>query len=294
MLQQVINNLLQDVSLVQRYILNSQDAGFNDMTRLLEGLAIKLFNASHGLTLINKNQLAPNFPAIDLADDDRETAVQVTSNASSAKISHTLSKFKEHELDLKYNRLIIHGFVDYVKPKKLPSFCTVVGVGDIVSAVADKNDEELVQELVDALQQHTDFSRIHPYDDRNCLEIVLRCVDRNAIKHHMPVEGSYKDMVKGLNEITELISKGTIGRKSKSKSVDAFQDAEMIDYMIKTRDRIGQIIAIVNKSRVNGDFVDLQGAQRGKIDALKRQIIGLSNGIAASNGIKLSIASTGG
>ena len=163
-----------------------------------------------------------------------------------------------------------------------------------MSAVADKNDEDLVQDIVDALQQHTDFARIHPYDDRNCLEIVLRCVDRNAIKHHMPIEGSYKDMVKGLNEIAELISKGTISRKSKSKSVDAFEDPQIVEYMVKVRDRIGRIVAHVNRSRASADFVDMPWEQREKIDALKLEIIALSNAIAVSKGINFSIASIGG
>jgi len=294
MLQQTINNLLHDASIVQRYIDNSQDAGFNDMTRLLESLSIQLFEASHGLSLTNKNFLAPNFPAIDLADDKKRTAVQVTSNANAAKIRHTLKKFDEHGLAKHYDNLIIHGFVNCSRTKSIPSHCTVLSIGQIVSAVADKNDEELAQQIVDALQQHTDFSRIHPYDDRNCLEIVLRCVDRNAIKHQMPVEGSYKDMVKGLNEISELISKGTINRKSKGKSVDAFQDPDMKDYMVDVRDTIGRIVAIVNKSRSGADFVDMPINQRDRIDTLKRRIILLSNTIAADKGINYSISAIGG
>jgi hypothetical protein len=76
MLEQTIKNLSYDVSLVQLYILTCQDAGFTDMRRLLESLSIDLFKASHGLVLKNKNLLNPNFPAIDLVDDARRTAVQ--------------------------------------------------------------------------------------------------------------------------------------------------------------------------------------------------------------------------
>jgi hypothetical protein len=51
MLQQTIQNLLHDIAVLQRYIMVSQDAGFNDMKRLLETLSIHLFKASHDLTL---------------------------------------------------------------------------------------------------------------------------------------------------------------------------------------------------------------------------------------------------
>lgn len=295
MLQQALINLNHDIALVQRYIINSQNAGFNDMTRLLESMSIKLFEASHNLKLKNKNLLSPNFPAIDLADDEQKTAVQVTSNATSAKIKHTLKKFQEHGLAKSYDLLIIHGFVDQVKPRQLPSYCTLVSIGQIVSAVADKNNEELVQELADTIQQHTDYSRIHPYDDKNCLEITLRCIDRNAIKHRMSIEGPYKDFVKGLNEITELISKGTIGRKSKSKSVDDFQDQDIIAYLVKVRDLVGQIVGIMNKCRVQGsDFVDIPFQEYGRIDSLKIEIVLLSNAIAAKHGINMTIQTIGG
>ena len=64
MLQNTINLLNQDIAIVQQYIKNSQDAGFQDMARLLEGLSIQLFKASHGLILKNKNQLHPTFPPL--------------------------------------------------------------------------------------------------------------------------------------------------------------------------------------------------------------------------------------
>ena len=101
-------------------------------------------------------------------------------------------------------------------------------------------------------------------------------------------------MVKGLNEITELISKGTINRKAKGKSVDAFQDPEIIKYMTKVRDIVGRLVAIVNKSRADADFVDIPWDQREKIDLYKLEIIRLSNAIAASKEIPLTIASIGG
>ncbi|HAH49306.1 SMEK domain-containing protein [Gimesia sp.] len=251
MLQQVLTNLLSDIAIVQRYLEVSQDAGFADMTRLLESLAIHLFKASHGLDLTNKNLFAPNFPAIDLADEAKRVAIQVTVNADAKKIRHTLAKFDEYNLAKDYDSLIIHGFLNCSRIE-VPDHCTVINIGTIVSTVADKNDEELAQHLVDALEQHTDFSRIHPYDDRNCLEIVLRCIDRNALKHRMVCEGSYRDMVKGLNEITELISKGTINRKKKNKSVDDFNDSEIQIFLTTVRNEIGRIVAIVNESRQGG------------------------------------------
>lgn len=289
MLQLVVNNLLADISIVQRYIKVSQGAGFADMTRLLESLSIHLFKASHDLDLKNKNLFNPNFPAIDLADDEKRTAVQVTVNADAKKIRHTLAKFDEYDLAKHYDSLIIHGFLK-CSDIEVPDHCTVIDIGKVVSIVADKNDEDLTQQLVDAIEQHTDFARIHPYEDRNCLEIVLRCIDRNALKHRMVCEGSYKEMVKGLNEITELISKGTINRKRKSKSVDQFNNRDMQSFLTNVRNEIGRILAIVNQSR-HGDseFCEIPSHQFQKIDEIKHGILQLSNNAAAQAGINIHL-----
>jgi uncharacterized protein YwbE len=196
--------------------------------------------------------------------------------------------FEKHRLAKDYDALMILGFVKSSKFAALPSYCTVFSIGQLVSAVADKNDDDLAQHIVDALEQHTDFSRIHPYDDLNCLEIVLNCIDRNAVKHRMICEGNYMDMVKGLNEITELISKGTINKRSKSKALDNFQDDTMKRFLITVRDTIGKITAIVNQCRhAESGFVDIPGRQMQKIDEMKRGIVLLSNEIAHNHGIPM-------
>jgi hypothetical protein len=97
-------------------------------------------------------------------------------------------------------------------------------------------------------------------------------------------------MVTGLNEITQLISKGTINGKRKSKDLDAFQDTSMKEFMASVRDIIGRTIAIVNQSRTgNGDFVDIPPRQREKIDEFKAEIVRLTNAIANRHGIALNM-----
>jgi hypothetical protein len=56
-----------------------------------------------------------NFPGIDLADDEKRVAIQVTSTATSEKIKHSLSEFVEHELYKQYDRLIVYILVEKQK-----------------------------------------------------------------------------------------------------------------------------------------------------------------------------------
>ncbi len=281
MLQQTIQNLIYDISLIQQYIKTSQESGFNDMTRILESISIKVFNATHKLNLINKNQLNPNFPAIDLADDVKKIAIQVTTNADAKKIKHTVKQFEKFKLNNQYQELYIFGFLKCTNFKDYPSYCKVIKVSDLISLITDMNDEEIVQEIIDIVQQHSDFSRIHPYDDLDCLKIILNYIDRNAIKHKIYCEGSYSNMIKGLNEISELIGKGTVNKKTKSKSIDDFGDNNIKKFLQNIKNELGKITAILNQSRQQeGDFVYIEDTNFHKIDDIKLNIIKLSNEIS--------------
>jgi hypothetical protein len=59
--------------------------------------------------LNNLNIEGKNYPGIDLADDEKRIAIQITSETKSSKVIHSLEKFltSEHELYKKYDRLIV-------------------------------------------------------------------------------------------------------------------------------------------------------------------------------------------
>ncbi|WP_250151341.1 SMEK domain-containing protein [Escherichia coli] len=105
-----------DIALLQLYIAQRKQAGFHDMERIIESLTIFMFRALKMGELVNMNQIKVNFPAIDLADNKNMIAVQVTTNASPAKIKKTIESFEEaneigESLKDKYSTLYIFGFV---------------------------------------------------------------------------------------------------------------------------------------------------------------------------------------
>jgi hypothetical protein len=67
--------------------------------------------------LQNLNTESKNFPGIDLADDKKRVAIQVTSTNTSKKIKHTLTEFVDEDLRLyeKYDRLIV---ISWLRSKK--------------------------------------------------------------------------------------------------------------------------------------------------------------------------------
>ena len=58
--------------------------------------------------LRNLNAEQANFPGIDLADDNKRIAIQVTATADITKVKHTIEKFVGHSLYQQYDRLIVY------------------------------------------------------------------------------------------------------------------------------------------------------------------------------------------
>lgn len=83
-----------------------------DIDKVLEDFCTGLFNIAFDLNLVNINNIKKNAAAIDLGDDDKRIAVQITSDKDGNKIKETVSKFVEHGLYKKYDRLIVFILVD--------------------------------------------------------------------------------------------------------------------------------------------------------------------------------------
>lgn len=278
MIESLIKNLNQDIALLQLRIQRDKGAGFNDMSRLLESMTIQFFKVLGLANLKSMNQIRVNYPAIDAADDDRDggIAVQITSNASASKIKKTISAFEKKDsagrcFADKYSSLYIFGFCKSSTKAVVPSYCKVIGTDFLVGTLIDLNSELPVQEMLESVRHHVDYSSLHPYGDVECLKIVLAYVGRNAIRHRMVCEGSVDEMSKGLREISELIGKGTVSGKKKSKAHHEFIDQNISQFLLFVLDQIGGITAIVNRSSRNG-FVYLNGQDLNSIDMRKQAI----------------------
>lgn len=80
----------------------------NDLAVISEQTICGLLNRMHGWNLRNANTpKQPNFPGVDLVDELKGVAVQVTVDNSVKKVDHTLAKFKEHKLNRTFNQLIL-------------------------------------------------------------------------------------------------------------------------------------------------------------------------------------------
>ncbi len=108
--QQVINDLRDELSLFVTKVEGSGAMGLYDLAQISEGLMCALLThllALPGLRNLNAEE-KKNFPGIDLADDRKRVAIQVTQTASLDKIKQTLETFLKHGLEARYDRLVVY------------------------------------------------------------------------------------------------------------------------------------------------------------------------------------------
>ncbi|WP_375492988.1 SMEK domain-containing protein [uncultured Nostoc sp.] len=81
--------------------------GLFDQNIVAQSFFAKLLNIIYGYDLINLDTVDKNSPGIDLGDNYRRIAFQVTSTKTSAKVQETLRKFFEKERYKQYDNLKI-------------------------------------------------------------------------------------------------------------------------------------------------------------------------------------------
>ena len=97
-------------------------------------------------------------------------------------------------------------------------------------------------------------------------------------------------MTDGLNEISELIGKGSVNGKEKSKSINEFEDMRIVSFFRNIMDNISSIVAIVNKSKIGDvDFVAIDHEGMRRIDSLKQKIAIDSSEIAKLYAVPIDI-----
>lgn len=116
--------------------------GLTDINKFCEDFLVPVLRRALDLPhLRNLNHTEKrNFPAIDLADDEAETAIQVTSTAEKSKVLDTLAKFTTHGLYTKYRRLLI-----YVLTEKHERYSET----GVVEASSGRVDFEIHRDVLD-------------------------------------------------------------------------------------------------------------------------------------------------
>lgn len=107
---ELINQFREEIAKLVHEVEASVAMGHFDINKICEDVVCGLFRKLYGfdnLRNLNEDE-KQNFPGIDLADDDKRVAIQVTADKSLDKVKDTLNKVIKHGLYKEYDRIIIY------------------------------------------------------------------------------------------------------------------------------------------------------------------------------------------
>lgn len=286
-----------DMAYLKAFLQVEKDTGFTDAAKVIELLSVELFRAAKIADFTNVNLIQMNFPSIDLHEPKPNglgIAAQVTSTASISKINKTIKAFSDPRptgaLTSKYSKLYILGLLTAAKkPITAPSYCEVLSFNDLVQLIISHNDPDLMYDAIHAIRTHQHRSMLLvPSQDNQALMIVLGFLNRSAVKHDMQREGSVPAMVKGLKELKEVITQGSVRGKSITKRAGEYADPDIANFLHNVGNLIDQITGTVNGA-TNGGYI-LTSAEAQHIDQMKSKLVREANTISAARKLNFTIA----
>jgi len=115
----ILDEFRELMSELEAQVEASSAMGHFDIHKVSEGLVLGVLRELYGwekLRNLNADE-RPNFPGIDLADDEKRIAIQVTGTPTLEKVKATIETFLSHGLDKRYQRLMV-----YVLTRKQTSY----------------------------------------------------------------------------------------------------------------------------------------------------------------------------
>jgi len=279
--EQKLKEIMTLLTFLQSHVQNNVKQSFNDLTFNLETILTDFLNVfeKENEKYKNANSFQHNYPAIDLINEAKDIAVQVTTNADSTKVKKTIATFQKHKL--KYSTLIVIGFVNATQ-SKLPNV-TVYGFDYLLKLVkhSDTRQKDVIYEI---LRRQIPWNSLTPLDDKMCFDVVFDVINRSAVRDYTMCEGDFDKMSMGLFEVKEIITSGSV----KGKSIRA---KALVEYTDKVKSKLSEIefyvssilqICNLNKNVRESDFLCLSREETDKIDEFKSLIIDKTNSLAES------------
>ena len=277
--QQKLNEIIAMMTFLQIHIQNYIDQSFTDLTFNLETVIKEFLNVfeKENEKYENINTMQHNYPAIDLVNKTKDTAIQVTSNADLRKVKKTVAMYQKHKIS--YSNLIVIGFVKATKASL--SNVTVHSI-DYLIRLARYGTSEQKDKVCEILQRQIPWNSLHPLDDKMCFDVVFDVINRSAVRDNTKCEGHFDKMVDGLFEVKEIITTGKIkGKSIRAKALIEYTDS-VKRHLSEIEFKVSNIIQICNsnKNRRNSNYLDFKRQEIDRIDELKEEIIVKTNSLA--------------
>ena len=139
------NRFREEITKLAMEVKSSVKAGHFDINRVCEDVVCGLFRELHNFENIRNlnSKEKQNFPGLDLADDNKRVAIQVTSSNSLKRIKNTLKTITDRNLHEKYDRIIFYILTEKQKSyskKEITRICKDCINFDVHTDILDYKD----------------------------------------------------------------------------------------------------------------------------------------------------------
>lgn len=170
--KQYFDNINHHLAVLSTKIKQSNSLNLTDDNNWAESFYRDFLNICFKYNLVNLNALEQNASAIDLVDDSRKLAIQVTSTNTTKKIKDTVEGFIRHKRYVDYDRLIILLLVEKKKYQaksygdsqifQLNVSNDIWDISNLLSHIKEKEPEELekISDFLDSeFNYHVEIER---------------------------------------------------------------------------------------------------------------------------------------
>ncbi len=212
----------------------------NSLT-MSEHFFCRFLNEAYGLNLVNLNEIAPNYAAIDLGDKTAQVSFQVTRDGKAGKIQRTLKTFVKHLRFNDYKKLRFLVFGDRQKKYKTLIVDSRIGFtwGDDIIGISELNAHldtlpvQKLERLAIIVEQEIEIghaiSAALLHDDKQALEIYRRHFDRPWMQDDWRNERNFSDFHDRAVQAISLLNAGVIDENEITKSRHDFKDPHLVD-----------------------------------------------------------------
>jgi hypothetical protein len=161
------NKIIELLSFLKNKVELSNPINLTDVNIYSENFYRDFLNLLYGYKLQNINIIEQNAAAIDLGDEEKKIAFQVTSTSDFSKTKKTVAAFIKKELYKKYDKLVILNITTkanhrdtYVGDQATYQLVTKEDIWDISNLIKDINDRSLenIQEIYAFLNNEIKFT----------------------------------------------------------------------------------------------------------------------------------------
>ena len=165
--QEYLNAIIERLTFLRMKVSLSNPLNLTDINIVSENFYRDFFNLLYGYDLLNINIVETNAAAIDLGDEKKKIAFQITATPDLSKTKKTVTSFTKKELYKKYDRLIILNITEKTNHRDKTvshtldySLDTDDDIWDISDLIKDINDLQIdrLKEIYDFLESHIKFN----------------------------------------------------------------------------------------------------------------------------------------